>query len=452
MRHYIYILLALVMVSLSSCSGDKYLNAIPKESTALLSIDMQEVTKHASEGQTAQLLQSMFQVQDVKDCGLDLSSKVYLFEASDGTLGLAVKVDDDDDLDDWLTRLSQKGICQKPQKRRGMYFTVLKQQWVVGFNSDAMLVMGPVLPASQPDAMRQIMQNLNADEGIKDTPMYDKLQEISSPIALVAQAQALPQQFIAPFTLGASADTDPKDVLIAASMTVSKGILRVDGNTFSFKPGVDKALQTARKAFKPLTTKYISHVPSTALFSLMMNVPGPELLKMMQQNKGLLALLAGVNQAIDLDNIIKSGKGDMAIAIPSFSDDNLQLAWASALATDNFLKDVPYWKQSVPKGGRITDAGPRRWRYSGGGTSFTFGVTNDLQFYLGNNDEQAQALLHPASKPLNGNVQAIMKGARICAVINLQGVDKGSKPVVQVVSGMLKPLFGDIHTLVYVQR
>ena len=55
MRHYIYILLALVMVSLSSCSDDKYLNAIPKQRTALLSIDMQKLTKHDSEGQTAQL-------------------------------------------------------------------------------------------------------------------------------------------------------------------------------------------------------------------------------------------------------------------------------------------------------------------------------------------------------------------------------------------------------------
>ena len=131
-------------------------------------------------------MKQLLRVTDVSDCGIDLSEKLYLFEAPDGNLGLAAKVSDDDDLTDWFNKMSKEGVCKPVQKRRGKSFTVLQQSWVVAFSDDALLVMGPVVASAQTELMSQMVKYLDADEGIKGTPMFDRLSEMSSSVAMVA--------------------------------------------------------------------------------------------------------------------------------------------------------------------------------------------------------------------------------------------------------------------------
>ena len=42
-KNLVFMCLALLLGLLSSCSGSDYLNAIPKKSTALISVDMQQM-------------------------------------------------------------------------------------------------------------------------------------------------------------------------------------------------------------------------------------------------------------------------------------------------------------------------------------------------------------------------------------------------------------------------
>lgn len=92
----------------------------------------------------------------------------------------------------------------------------------MGFSGQALLVMGPVVADAQAQLQQQMVKYLKAEEedGITVSPMYERLQTLSSPMAMVAQAQALPEKFVAPFTLGAPKDTDPSQVVIAADMEV----------------------------------------------------------------------------------------------------------------------------------------------------------------------------------------------------------------------------------------
>ena len=60
------------------------------------------------------------------------------------------------------------------------------------------------------------------DEGITASPMFERLETITSPMAMVAQAQALPEKFVAPFTLGTPKDTDPSQV---QALKLSKSVL-----------------------------------------------------------------------------------------------------------------------------------------------------------------------------------------------------------------------------------
>ena len=233
-----FIIASLMIVLMSACSDNDYLNAIPSKSTAVISIDMSRLNGQEQEQNQEHILKTMLHVGDVSKCGLDVKEKVYLFETIDGNLGLCAKVADEGDVSNWLSELSQQRICSTVTECKGFHFAVLKDSWLVGFSSKALLVMGPVVAEAQAEMQRQMVRYLNADEdaGIKSSKLFAQLDSIDSPMAMVAQAVALPEKFVAPFTLGAPKDADASQIVIAAGMDVEDGVLKIAGRTFSFNP------------------------------------------------------------------------------------------------------------------------------------------------------------------------------------------------------------------------
>ena len=407
MRKYIYIIGVAITLLLASCSGDAYLNAIPQGSTALISIDVAKSAEETGKTTSADVLKQLLRVTDVSDCGIDLSEKLYLFEAPDGNLGLAAKVSDDDDLSDWLNKMSKEGVCKPVQKRRGKSFTVLKQSWVVAFSDEALLMMGPVVASAQTELMSQMVKYLDAEEGIKGTPMFDRLSEMSSAVAMVAQAQALPEKFISLFTVGAPTDTDPSEVLIAAEMHAKDGCLLIDGKTFSFDENINKALQTSSSVYRPLNGTFFNQIPEGSLFSLMMNVDGKKYLPMMKADKQLRGLLAGIGVKIDIDKFIEGVDGDLVFVVPRYSEENMEMRWAAQLSATAPELDTE------------------------------------------SKDELAKCELTATTTPLPASLQAMLKGKRMCALFDLTSVEGDKKEVIAIATTLLKPLFGDVKYVVY---
>lgn len=446
--HISMVALMAVMVVLSSCSGSDYLNAIPARSTALISIDMQKMAEDNKLADKAGLLKSVLQVDDVSDCGIDVASKVYLFETADGNLGLCAHVADAGDLEQWLDKLSSQHTCTKVTERKGFHFSVLKDSWLVGFSDNALLVMGPVVADAQADLQRKMARYLAADEeaGIKSSPMFDRLDTIPSAMAMVAQAQALPEKFVAPFTLGAPKGADASQIVIAAEMNIHNGILLISGETFSFNKGIDEELKKATANYRPIKGKYVKSMPADALVGIFMNVDGNQFLPMMKSSQGIQQLLMGINTVIDMDNIIRSVNGDMAIVLPTLSDDGMKMMMSAQLANTKWLADVDYWKKSCPQGTSIADWGKNSFCYSDGKTSFCFGVSDDMQFFSGSDELTAEYSIKTSNHPVSQDVQKAIVGQKMAMVINLSGVDNEA---MSVMTGLLSPLFGDLNSIVY---
>ncbi len=389
--------LACLVGMLASCSGSDYLNAIPKKSTAIISVDMQQMASDVHAEDKAGMLKSLLHVDDVDKCGIDISEKMYLFESADGNLGLCAKVSSESDVEDWLASLAKQHIASEVKERKGFHFAVLKDSWLVGFSDKALLVMGPVVADAQAQLQQQMVRYLKADEeeGITASPLFERLQTITSPMAMVAQAQALPEKFIAPFTLGAPKDTDPSQVVIAAEMNVKDGILQIHGETFSFNKTIDAALQKAIANYRPIKGNYVKSMPGDALAGIFMNVKGEQFLPMMQSSSGLQTLLMGINQAVDMDNIIRSVDGDMAF----------------------------------------------------------FGVTDDKQFYSGSDELTAQYAVKPSNHPIDAKIQKLIVGQKLAMVINLakssDGNGSGKDDAISTVTSLLSPVFGNLTSVVY---
>ncbi len=445
-----FIIASLMIVLMSACSDNDYLNAIPSKSTAVISIDMSRLNGQEQEQNQEHILKTMLHVDDVSKCGLDVKEKVYLFETIDGNLGLCAKVADEGDVSNWLSELSQQRICSTVTERKGFHFAVLKDSWLVGFSSKALLVMGPVVAEAQAEMQRQMVRYLNADEdaGIKSSKLFAQLDSIDSPMAMVAQAVAFPEKFVAPFTLGAPKDADASQIVIAAGMDVKDGVLKIAGRTFSFNPSINQALVKSQQVFRPIQGDYVQSMPDDAMAGIFMNVAGSRFLPLVQSNQGLQTLLMGINASIDMDNILRSVDGDMSIVLPTLGADHMQMMMAARLSHAKWLSDVDYWKQSCPKGSTIGNWKSNAFCYSSGKTCFYFGVTDDKQFFSGNDEVSAESSIRPSSHPISKRVQNMIRGEKMVMVINLEKSGGGGSAM-QAVTGLLSPLFGQLTAVVY---
>ena len=441
-RSVVWGALVVFAVMLSSCSGDDYINAIPESSTLLMSTNTAKLTGVGSQ----QLLKSLLHFKNIDKTGIDFSANVYFFEDARYNIGLCAKVSDDDKLADML----QQAGC-RVEKRRSFRFALLQGNWIVGFSDVSVLLMGPVIPAAIDEMKGQMVQYLKQgeDEGIKGTPLMERLQAIDAPMAMVCQASALPEQFITPFTIGAPRDASPSDIMIAASMEVSHGRLLISGQTFSFKKQIDEALKKAQQTYRPIKGDYVKTMSTSDGMGLFMNIDGKNFHKLIRQNRGVSTMLMGINTAIDMDNIIKSIDGDMALIASGLGNDKLQMMMGAKLGNSNWLKDVAYWKQSVPKGGRIGDWGKNCFYYTGNQTAYYFGVTDDMQYMSGGSKDEALRSIRPSQNPINTELQQLIIGNKLVMLINFEAL-KDQKA--QAITSMLKPLFGELNTIVYTMK
>ena len=344
----------------------------------------------------------------------------------------------------------QQAGC-RVEKRRGFRFALLQGNWIVGFSDVSVLLMGPVIPAAIDEMKGQMVQYLKQgeDESIKGTPLMERLQAIDAPMAMVCQASALPEQFITPFTIGAPRDASPSDIMIAASMEVSHGRLLISGQTFSFKKQIDEALKKAQQTYRPIKGDYVKTMSTSDGMGLFMNIDGKNFHKLIRQNRGVSTMLMGINTAIDMDNIIKSIDGDMALIASGLGNDKLQMMMGAKLGNSNWLKDVAYWKQSVPKGGRIGDWGKNCFYFTGNQTAYYFGVTDDMQYMSGGSKDEALRSIRPSQNPINTELQQLIIGNKLVMLINFEAL-KDQKA--QAITSMLKPLFGELNTIVYTMK
>ena len=438
-RTTIGILVIALMSILSSCSNTDYIYAIPKQATAIISVD---VGKMSGVGSTL-VLKTLLKTTDLGKTGIDLTQKVYLFETADGNLGVCAAVHDVDLLSKALSNAGGE-----VEEKRGYSFALVGGVWLTGFSDDVMLVLGPVNPGDKASAINQMARFLSQgeDEGVAKTQIFQALDTIQSSMAIVAQASAMPNQLVMPLTLGAPKDTDPSQIMLSAKLSISKGLMVIDGRTFSYNKKIDDALKESYASYRPIKGRYIQSMSANAACGMFVNVDGSKFINIMRANRGLQAMLAGINAAIDMDNIIKSVDGEMAVITPSYVDGHIAMSMAAELAHSNWLADIDYWKQSVPQGGKLLDWKPNAYRYTDGKTSFCFGVTSDKQFFSGSNPKEAEKSIVASPHGLSPMIVDQVKGSKFALVANISALT-GSNA--SAVASMVRPIFGNVETILY---
>jgi len=435
-------LLAFSLLSVMSCSNSDYENALPANATALMSMDIGKMAGTNNEF----LLKALLKTSNIGDCGIDLTRRLYLFETQNGSFGLCASVTDEAKLRDKIGKLAAKGVCSSVSVRRGFAFSTINGKWLAGWSDNSLLVMGPVLPADESKMQNTLCRYLSQEEeeSGKASALFERLDTINSKMGLVARADAMPEKVSSALMLGAPKNADASQVLLAADMDILKGRLEINGKTFSLNKNINAALDSARASLRPIEGKYVKTLNKNDLLGVFMNVEGTKLLPMLRNNRALQVLLFGLNTAVDMDNIIMSIDGDLAMTVPRLSDTGMKLSMAAQLDNADWLKDVDYWKKSCPQGSSIIDWNKNSYCYSDKSMNFFFGVTDDLQFFSGSSKEEAMASLK-GDNAENTDLSNQIIGKKMVTILNLPALGDSFG----VLSELLKPLFGKFNKVVY---
>lgn len=336
MRNTIHSILLIVFAAMmAACSNDDYVGVVPDNCTALLSIDVPKLGEK-QKGIDARLLRTFFRVSSPDGCGIDLASKLYLFQTPDGNTGLAARVKDADEVASWIEKLRQQGQCKRLTQHKDKSFTVIDGSWVAGFDDRALLVMGPVVATDQPTMMRRMIKMLDETSTIQDSQLFSRLEQMDAPMAFVAQSVALPEQLAPLCSLGAPEGTPPGKVMLAATITEQNRCMIVRGEPFSFDDTVDKALKKALDSYRVMKGSCAAAVPSTAVYTIMTNVNGQQFVSLLRGNKQLAGMLAGAGTKVDVETFIGNVDGDMVFSFsPSQGNmDNMRMQWAADIRKD----------------------------------------------------------------------------------------------------------------------
>lgn len=436
-----------VLVLTASCSSNDYVNAIPSTATAIVKVDATKL----DDKEVVTAFSSLLPKEELVDCGIDWQSDIYAFETIDGNFGLCAKVKSQDKLSNTFSSLASKSKCGKLRQQGDFSFTDINNAWAVGYSGKSLVVLGPVSAAALSDAQRSIMRMLRQDEdaSIVSRPIYAKLDSMNSAVSMVAQVQALPEKFVAPFTIGMPKDADASQVLIAVDFSRDNNIVKMSGETFSFNKSVDAALRKADGVYRKIDGDYLGYIPQNCCFGLFANVDGKDYLPLLQSNKSMQTLLVGMNTAIDFDNIVRSINGDFVMASSGLFSGNLDMTMFAKVANPTWTADVDYWKQSCPAGSSITGTG-NAWSYNSSSTNFVFGLSGTT-FYVATDKSVNPSAIGPKPNAISHDIQNLIKGNRMAMLLNLSAMSLGGT-MPQGFEGILKPILGNVKAVVYVMK
>lgn len=413
---------AVLAFTLCSCSSRDYRNSLPAGCTMLASINFADKDAASDLG----FLTSLLKMDDPTKCGIDVREKVYAFETADGNFGLCAKVSSELDLDTYVGKLSKEGMLKIMSERDNSRFATISDKFVAGWDKQTLIIMGPVLAAQQKDMIQQISKLLDQDESesMQGSALMEKLNAQTGAVAVAAQVTSLPEQVASVFTIGAPKNVEPSQIAFAANMDIRDDMLVIDSEPFSENNSVDQYLKQSYSTFRQIGDSYLKSLDKRCLMGLFLNVDGKKFLPLLQQSTSFKALLASVNNAIDLDAVIKSINGDVLITMPEYSLGNVNLTMAAKLGHSMFLNDIDYWKKSAPAGSTITDWKENAYVFRSADYNFFFGVQNytPLQFYAGTTQKLAESAISASDSPVDDTVIKTISGKRLALVMNLSAL------------------------------
>lgn len=321
----ISIIISLAFI-LSSCSKKDYTNIIPQDAAALVRLNALEFSSEKSPFSSVLM---PFVDDDKKSMkGIDLTNDVYFFEEKNGTHGFCASLIDHSHFADFMQRMKTIGVADNFSEVEENQFCILTNSWVMGFDRDAVLIMGPATTKTAQDSLIQrmsILMEQDAEMSIKSSTLWQHMEELKSPMRFVSQADILPQHFAHTLASSIPGHIKLSDVLVEAEMEYRDSTLFLYGSTCSADDSIKVILDKADDIYKPISFNWNRLINDTTLVGVFMNVNGEEITPILKNNAAINTMLSGT----DGYDRICGNNGNIAILLTPKDGDSFETSFST---------------------------------------------------------------------------------------------------------------------------
>ena len=399
-------------------SSTAYLKALPKNVIALARLDVKEFMDDAdlSQEEIAQLSQRLSLSDDEHTTiGLNLTRPVYGFASQDGYFGVLAAVADVHDVTSWCERLRAEGHASEVSQQRGYSWVVLEQQWLMAFDGERALAMGPAVGAAQ-DQLRTIIARLmgqERDDSALETELYETINKKDDLLTAVVKSDILPEEVLQPLrTLNLAAAAQG---LYLLSLDARGNELALNAEILPDNEDGEDELEELNQLLRPIRGSLTDYAHSENLFWMAVNLKGEDLLQLLRMHPAVRTALVAMNFVMDVDRILESIDGDIAVEIISGEGIHANLGGSLTAQVSNidFLSGAKSWGHDYL---RVQPLSATEYFLEIPDMPLFFSV-NDKTIHLG-----SERAISTASNAYLREEQGDIKGARFYATIDLQSL------------------------------
>lgn len=424
-------LLGLAIPFILNSRNDAYTHALPADATAIARLDIKAFLHSAdlSPKDLMRLLRCFSEEaaaadHDSKDLplGLDMKRPLYAFASGAGNFGLVAAVDDDDELAAYCESVRAQGHASEITRQRGYSWVTLEDRWLLAFDDDKALLMGPAVGAAQEQLhgeMGRLLEQDKKDSGLS-SPLFDELKKKDEPLAAIVAPEVFPSMFYP--VLRSLKVTSQADALVALSLETDDNELELEANVLAYSDAVKAELKRVSALFRPIKASFVDNTHAENVGWMTVNVQGEQLLDLLRSNPTVRTTLIALNLVFDLDRILRAVDGDVALEVTratlpvrmSLSDFRLKdLYLCAQVSNTDFLSGASSWGNALIG---VQALSQQDFALNLGNQPLYFGVA-DKTFYLGSErglaQEKNEYLRHERSD---------IKGARFFATFAVPGI------------------------------
>ena len=429
--------LVLVVMALCSCTNTDYQKVIPANATVVVKADMKSISEKADfkDSKYKQMLDESLSavvkgkdmdavkayIDDPMKMGIDLSMPLYFFMAGEETVGLTMKVGNEDDVKDFLQLLNKQGMASKPQEKDGQMCGTLVDDIYYSYDKNTFLMLASLKGSgtSATSRMARELMTLKEDDSFISTDAFDRMNDEEQDVVCYTNLNVLPKNMLDGWKVLLPENISANDIDFISSLDFEDGAaslkLRVCGKTDEAK----KVIEEEGKNFGNIKGKFLERTSDDMLLWLGVNMKGEWLMKQLKKSRNVKELLFMMERVVDIEQMINAVDGDVAVEYPmeglgSHGKPDYRM-YAEVKNTD-FLADVKDWMATSKEYGMTyREVGNNKYVAEMDGETFTWGVEDNV-LYSSNGQVAAPA---KGSNPLEAYKKDI-QNSRFFMFVNLE--------------------------------
>lgn len=327
-----------------------HVRVIPADATALMEVDLEGFLQE-SELSEEKIKTWLPENMDVWNCGVDFEKRAYVFVDAVGINGCLLAVKDAAGLKEFLTRNGERLGMGPIEEQQGYSWSLLSGSFLMGFNDDVLMIMGPTMASAQAEMRQRMLGYLKQDksESVQNSPLYKNVQEQKGILKAAVSLEMFPEYYRMFQNLGLPEHVDFSKMLMTLSMESQKGRIVFHTGVISEDPALAQKMKALDDLSGQIRGDFLTSVsPNTALW-MGANLKGEKLMQLMSEIPSLRLYLMAMNHVMDVEQMIRSIDGDVALS-GTLGEEPVVCVQAH-MSDLSFMDEADYWISSAQHSG-----------------------------------------------------------------------------------------------------